>query len=328
MTAFGEMPDGTRVDRVAISGGGLTAHVLTYGSVVQDLRLEGHSEPLVLGFETFAPYLTHSPYFGATAGRCANRIRDGHVELNGVTYQLDCNFLGKHSLHGGAISMGKRVWRLDSITSESVTLSITLEDGEMGYPGKLDAKVTYTLLPSGVFDIQMTATTDAPTLCNLAHHSYFNLGGDTISDHLLQVEADHYLPVDEELIPTGEIATVAGTRFDFRHPTSVGAARMVDHNYCCYAERGDLRRLARLFNPSSGVTMDVVSTEPGLQVYDGAKIDIDLKGLMGKGMRAHAGIALEPQIWPDANHHPSFFQAVLNPGETYHQHTQYRFSKG
>jgi aldose 1-epimerase len=328
MTTFGKMPDGTPVERVTISGGGLTAHVLTYGSVVQDLRLEGHSKPLVLGFETFAPYLTHSPYFGATAGRCANRIRDGHVELNGVAYQLDCNFLGKHSLHGGAISMGKRVWSVEHLASDSVMLSIRLEDGEMGYPGNLTAHVTYSLLPDGVFDVKMSATTDATTLCNMAHHSYFNLGEDNISDHLLQVEADQYLPVDEELIPTGEIASVAGTRFDFRQPNPVSQARLVDHNFCCASQKCSLRRIATLSSAAGGVTMEVHSTEPGLQVYDGAKINIDLAGLSGQEMRAHSGIALEPQIWPDANHHKTFPQAVLTPDETYQQHTQYRFSKG
>lgn len=328
MTAFGVMPDGKPVERVTIFGGGLTANVMTYGTVVQDLRLEGHATPLVLGFETFEPYLTHSPYFGATAGRCANRIRDGHLEIDGKSYQLDRNFLGKHSLHGGGVSMGKRVWQLDKVASDSVTLSITLDDGEMGFPGNLNANVTYTLLPSGVFDIQMTATTDAPTLCNMAHHSYFNLGDDTVSDHVLQIEAENYLPVDDELIPTGEVAPVEGTRFDFRTPAAVAKARPVDHNFCCFSAKGDLRRLATLSSPSSGVSMEIHSTEPGLQVYDGAKIDIEREGLMGKKMTAHAGIALEPQIWPDANHHAQFPQADLSPGQTYHQQTQYKFSKG
>lgn len=328
MTVFGTMPDGTPVERVTLSGGGLTANVLTYGTVVQDLRLEGHQHSLVLGFETFDPYLSHSPYFGATAGRCANRIRDGHLELNGKTYQLDLNFLAKHSLHGGAVSMGKRVWTLESASSDSATFSIQLEDGEMGFPGNLSASVTYSLLPDGIFDVRMSASTDAPTLCNMAHHSYFNLGSETVSDHLLQVEAESYLPVDDELIPTGEIASVFGTRFDFQGPTPVKAASPVDHNYCCFAEKGALRRVATLYSGTSGVSMDVLSTEPGLQIYDGAKIDIAPEGLDGMKMRAHAGIAIEPQIWPDANHNPEFPQAVLNPDETYEQHTQYRFSKG
>jgi aldose 1-epimerase len=327
MTRFGEMPDGTPVERVTIRGGGLTAKVLSYGAVIQDLRLDGHEAPLVLGFDTFAPYLTHSPYFGATAGRCANRIRDGHLELDGVTYQLDRNFLGKHLLHGGAKGVGKRLWRVAETGPDRVTLAITQDDGDMGFPGRLDASVTFALLDRGVLDIRMAAETDAPTLCNLAHHSYFTLGGATISDHRLRVDAETYLPVDDELIPTGEERAVAGTRFDFRTPAPVGQAHPVDHNFCLSRERRPLRPVARLENPATGLAMDLHTTEPGLQVYDGAKINIDLPGLTGQPMRAHAGIALEPQIWPDANHHAGFPQAVLRPGEHYAQQTQYIFTR-
>ncbi len=328
MTGFGEMPDGAVVERVTLRGGGLTMNVLTYGAVVQDLRMDGHDAPLVLGFDSFAPYLTHSPYFGATAGRCANRIRDGHLELDGRTFQLDRNFLGKHSLHGGAVSMGKRLWQIETRADDRVTLSITLEDGEMGFPGRLRALVHFTLLPGGVFDVVMEAETEAPTLCNLAHHSYFNLNGaGAVSDHLLQVTAESFLPVDDELIPTGEVRAVAGTGFDFRAPRPVSQARPVDHNFCLSRTRTALRPVARLESPLSGVSMLLKSTEPGLQVYDGAKIDIDVPGLAGQPMRAHEGIALEPQIWPDANHHSGFPQAVLRPGIPYRQHTQYIFSK-
>ncbi len=328
MNNFGEMPDGTKIERFTISGGGLTANVLTYGAVVQDLRLQGYDAPLVLGFEDFAPYLSHSPYFGATVGRCANRIRDGHLELDGKTYQLDKNFIGKHILHGGSVGIGKRVWDVKEITENSVVLSITLDDGEMGFPGQLRATVTYSLLPGGVFDVVMNAETDAPTLCNLAHHSYFNLGGDAISDHLLSIEADGYLPVDNELIPTGEVRAVAGTGFDFRKPAPVSQAFPLDHNFCLSDRRGELRSVARLVNPDSGLSMEIKTTEPGLQVYDGENINVDLPGLNGKPMGPHSGIALEPQIWPDANHHDTFQQAVLRPGERYEQHTQYIFSKG
>jgi aldose 1-epimerase len=327
MSPFGTLPDGSPVERVTLRGGGLSANVLSYGTVVQDLRLDGHDAPLVLGFDSFAPYLTHSPYFGATAGRCANRIRDGHLELDGQTYQLDRNFLGKHMLHGGARSMGKRLWQFESVSENRVSLTITLEDGEMGFPGRLEARVTYTLMPGGVFDVRMEAETDAPTLCNLAHHSYFNLGGDTVSEHLLTIRADHYLPVDDELIPTGEVRSLEGSRFDFRTPCPVAQARAVDHNFCLSQSREDLRPVAWLRHPANGLTMELRSTEPGLQVYDGTKIDIDLPGLGGMAMRAHSGIALEPQIWPDANHHAHFPQAILRPGERYRQHTQYVFSK-
>lgn len=328
MTTVGQLPDGTPVQRITIAGGGLTAQVLTYGAVIQDLRLEGHAPPLVLGFPEFEPYLTHSPYFGATAGRCANRIRDGHLELDGKSYQLDRNFLGKHMLHGGIAGIGKRVWRIESASPDSVTLGITLDDGDMGFPGLLEVRVTCRLMPGGILDFVMQANADAPTLCNLAHHSYFNLGaGPNISDHQLRIAADHYLPVDAELIPTGEIRAVAGTPFDFQQSQPVAQAHPLDHNFCLSGTRVPLRPVAWLQCPASGVMMELRTTEPGLQVYDGAKVDIDLPGLMGQPMRSHAGIAMEPQVWPDANHHAAFPQAILRPAESYHQHTQYIFTR-
>ncbi len=323
------MPDGTAVQRVRLEGGGLTAHVLTYGAVLQDLRLAGHSAPLVLGFGEFAPYLTHSPYFGATAGRFANRIRDGHLELEGETYQLDRNFIGKHTLHGGADSTGKRLWDVEDRTAKSVTLKIVLPDGHMGFPGELTARVVFSLLEGGVFDIRMSAETDKTTICSLAHHSYFKLDDSpTISEHMLQIDAARYTPVDAELIPTGEVPAVDGTPFDFRVPAAVKQVHTVDHNFCISDARQTVRSVATLRSAASGVTMACHTTEPGLQVYDGAHIDIDLPGLDGRSMGAYAGLAMEPQVWPDAHHHKHFPQAVLRPGETYNQHTQFVFSKG
>ncbi len=328
MEIVGQMPNGHPVQRVTLTGGGLTAHFLTYGCVLQDLRLEGHASPLVLGFDTFSHYLTRSPYFGAIAGRCANRIRGGHVEIEGRTYQLDRNFLNKHTLHGGATSMGKRLWRVVDVQTNSAALAITLDDGEMGFPGQLDVCVTFTLLARGVMDIRMQATTSATTLCNLAHHSYFNLdGGATISTHKLQIAAERYIPVDVELIPTGEVRDVDGTGFDFRQPKQVSQAHPLDHNFCLSLQRERLRPVAWLSSPLSGVTMECRTTEPGLQVYDGSKIEIEIPGLSASPMGACSGLAIEPQIWPDANHHPHFPQAVLRPGETYDQQTQFVFLK-
>lgn len=333
MTAFGTLADGSPVERFSLTGGGLSAQVLTYGAVLQDLRLDGHPAPLVLGFPEFAPYLDRSPYFGATAGRCANRIRDGHLSLEGQSYQLNTNFMGKHCLHGGAASFGKRLWQLAEQEAQRLILRLHSPDGDMGFPGALDAELQFSLLDGGVLDIVMTATCKAPTLCNLAHHSYFVLDDSgSVQDHLLQVDAEHYLPVDGELIPTGAQAPVAGTRYDFRSPASVGQApagtpELLDHNFCLAQDRQALRKVARLTSRRSGVSMELRTTEPGLQVYDGAKVNIDTPGLAGQPMRAHAGIALEPQIWPDANHHPSFAQAVLRPGEVYRQHSQFIFTK-
>lgn len=328
---FGTMPDGTPVQRVAIAGGGLTARVLTWGAVLQDLRIDGHAPSLVLGLNTLDHYIAHTRYFGATAGRCANRIRDGRFNLDGADYQLDRNFLGKHHLHGGSAGIGKRVWDIESLGTDSVTLSIALADGEMGYPGAMQIRQTFSLPGDGTFDITMEAETDAPTLCNLAHHSYFNLDGtDTILGHDLMIAAQHYLPVDDELIPTGEIAPVAGTPLDFRRPTLLAtpcAAQVVDLNFCLSDARRDATRAATLRAPTSGITMDVITTEPGLQVYDGAGLDVPVPGLDGRGIGAHAGIALEPQVWPDAINHAEFPQAVLRPGETYRQHMQYVFRR-
>ena len=328
MEHFGNLPNGAPVHRITIQGGGLTAHLLTYGAVLQDLRLEGHGSPLVLGFEKFAPYVTDSPYFGAIVGRCANRVRDGHLELDGKAYQLDRNFLGKHMLHGGALNMGKRLWQVQSAETDRAALAISLADGEMGFPGNLEVRVEFSLLPGGIFDIVMTATTDATTLCNLAHHSYFNLdGGATISEHILRVAAKKYLPVNTELIPTGAQSDVTDTCFDFRDFRRVGQAHSVDHNFCLTKGRSaDPHPVAWLRSELSGVEMQCRTTEAGLQVYDGAKIDIDKPGLGNQTMKALSGLALEPQIWPDANHHDDFGQAVLRPGETYRQHTQFIFS--
>ncbi len=328
MEIFGTMPDGTPVHRMRLQSGQLQAQFLSFGAVLQDLRLDGHLDPLVLGFQTFAPYLTHSPYFGAIAGRCANRIRDGHFELDGETHQLDRNFLGKHTLHGGAAGTGKKVWQIECATTDSVAFSISLADGEMGFPGTLEARVVYSLGSEATLDVKMEATTDAPTLCNLAHHSYFTLDGTgSIANHLLQIDADSYLPVDEELIPTGEICGVAGTRCDFRSPRPVADGGPLDHNFCLSSNRQEIRKVARLTSLDSGGSMDVSTTEPGLQIYDGSRIDVDIAGLAGLPMSNRAGIAMEPQIWPDANHHNGFPSAVLRPGETYRQHTQFAFSK-
>lgn len=329
---FGKTSSGETVHRHTIRGGGLTAHVMTWGAVIQDLRLEGHQPPLVLGFEAFESYPAHSRYFGATAGRCANRIRDGRFTIDGKTFQVDRNFLGKHHLHGGSAGIGKRVWQAEAVATDRIKLSITCEDGDMGYPGRLVITQTIALLDGGVLDIVLEAQTDAPTLCNLAHHSYFNLDGTPdILGHELRVAAEHYLPVDEELIPTGEVRPVEGTGFDFRRARTLAEAtrdQRIDHNFCLSQDRRVLREVARLDAPASGVSMTVRTTEPGIQVYDGAPLDVPVPGLEGRTMKTHAGIAMEPQTWPDAINHPDWFQPLLRPGETYRQHTQYAFAKG
>lgn len=332
MEIFGETPDGGPVYRLTLTGGGLTVRLLTWGAVLQDLRLDGHAAPLVLGFDSFAPYLTHSPHFGATAGRCANRIRDGRFTLDGQEFQLDRNTPFGHSLHGGAVGMGKRLWQVAGHGEGWAELAIELADGDMGFPGRLRARARFSLAPGGVLDIHYSAESDRATLCNLAHHSYFALDDSgSILDHRLRLAADAFLPTDEGLIPTGEQRPIAGTPYDLRAGASIreaNAGGAMDCNFCLGPARTALREVGRLESPASGIAMAIRTTEPGLQVYDCARVDIPLPGLDGRRYGAFAGLALEPQVWPDAIHHPDWAQPVLRPGETYRQHTQFAFTRG
>lgn len=333
---FGTTEDGKAVHRFAIAGGGLTAQVMTWGAAILDLRLDGHQPPLVLGFDAFADYPVHSPYFGAIAGRHANRIRDGRFMIDGQRYQADTNFLGKHTLHGGAKGTGKRIWQLEERGPDSVTLRLADPAGWMGFPGALDMSCTYRVKHGGTLAVELCATTDAPTLCNLAQHSYFNLddgGADDILDHRLMLNASAYLPVDDEMIPTGVVQPVESTPFDFMLARPIrmdegGGQVAYDHNFCLAAARGDLRQAAWAQGSASGVEMEVWTTEPGIQFYAGHKVAREKPGLGGRRYGVHAGFCLEPQIWPDSPNHPYFPQAILRPGETYRQVTEYRFRLG
>ncbi len=325
---FGKMPDGSAVTRHEITSGDLSVHVLSYGAIVQDARLAGHDAPLVLGFEEFAPYLTDSPFFGALVGRCGNRIGYGRFTLDGRDYQLDIN-QGAHHLHGGSLGIGKRNWTVEEHTTASVTLGLGLADGEMGYPGAMHIRARYSCLPGAVLELDITAETDAPTLCNIAHHSYWNLDGTpTTADHLMQMDASRMTEVSAEFIPTGRALDVTGTRYDFRVERPIADRQFIDHNLCFSDTRQPLRRVGHLRSHRSGVQMELRTTEPGLQVYDGYKLDVAVPGLEGRRYGANAGVALEPQLWPDAINHDSFPNAVLRPDERYHQQTQFAFSKG
>jgi len=333
---FGTTADGEAVQRFTLSGGGLSAKIMNWGAVLQDMRLADHDAPLVLGFEDFDDYPAHSPYFGAIAGRYANRIGGGRFAINGERYQVDKNFLGKHLLHGGSKGFGKRVWDVALHGADFVTLTLHSAAGDMGFPGAIDVTCTYRLKIPGALSIELTATTDEPTLCNLAHHSYFNLedgGSGDVLDHRLMVSAGAYLPVDDELIPTGVVQPVDGTAFDFRqarpirHQTA-GEQTLYDHNFCLAAHRGGLKQAVWAQAPTSGVEMEVWTTEPGVQFYAGAKVAREQDGLGGRRYGAGAGFCMEPQVWPDSPNRPYFPQAVLWPGEIYRQTTEYRFRKG
>lgn len=326
---FGEDRDGTGVLRIHLAGGGLSAGVLTWGAVVQDLRLDGHQPPLVLGFDRFDPYPAHSPYFGAIVGRYANRIADARFELDGAAHRLDANFLGRHILHGGSHGIGRRHWAIADAGTSHAVLVCEDGDGEMGFPGNCRHTCSYTLKEGGVLQIALTSMTDAPTVASLAPHSYFILddSGDSRS-HVLQIDADYYLPVDGDLIPTGEIAPVDGTPFDFRRMRYPGEEGVIDHNFCLSRERRSLRRVAQLRSDLSGVTLDIATTEPGLQIYTGSKIATPVAGLTGPPYGAFAGMAIEPQNWPDAPNRADFPDPVLRPGEPLRQVSEFRFTSG
>ncbi len=333
MTAkpFGTMPDGTPVVAVTIAAGDLSATVITFGAVIQDIRLAGVGHPLVIGYDDVSLYLRNPHYFGAVAGRYANRIAGGRFVLDGATIQLSQNEDENH-LHGGADGFGTRVWTLLRQDASSVTLGLVDEDGSNGYPGRVTVELTYAIEAPATLRTSIRATTDAPTLVNLAQHSYFNLAGSgSILAHHLTIPAETYLPVDAGNIPTGEQKSVAGTTFDFRTPRAIGDREDVvfDHNFNVGTARSETPRLlARLTSPESGVTLDVLSTEPGVQFYDGYMIHTEGAGINGEVYGPNAGLCLEPQLFPDSPNRPEFASAVLRPGETYRQETLFTFSRG
>lgn len=330
---FGRTDDGEVVRRVRLRGGGLTASVMSWGATLQALQLDGHPHPLTLGFADFGDYPRHSPYFGQTPGRFANRIDGGRFAIDGVPYSLERNENGAHHLHGGSRGIGKRNWTLTETQENSALFSIVDPDGQCGFPGTCRITCRYALDGDGILSILYEAETDRPTLCNIAHHSYFNLdGAPTILDHRLWIDAEHYLPTREDQIPTGAIAPVAGTAFDFRQLRPIryeidGEQLCYDHNFCLSDRRSGKRLVARVESPLSGIAMDVLTSEPGLQFYSGFKITPSVPGLGDRPYGPFAGLCLETQLWPDAPNHPGFPSAVLRPGERYRHAVDYVFRR-
>jgi aldose 1-epimerase len=329
---FGKTDAGEAVHRVTLTGGGLTAKIMTWGAALQDLRLDGHDAPLTLGFPDFASYPLHSPYFGQTPGRIANRIDGGRFTLDGVAYQLQQNE-GKNHLHGGRIGLGKSVWAIDDLSADTIRLSATQADGAAGYPGNCSVSCTYTLRGDGMLSIAFESTTDRPTLCNITHHSYFNLDGSpTILDHEAMIAADAYLPTRLDLIPTGALAPVEGTPYDFREMRPIrcevdGSQVAYDNNFCLSRQRTGKRSVALVRSLHSGISLEVRTTEPGLQLYTAHKIKPTVPRLSGKTYGPFAGLCLETQAWPDAPNHRDFPSTVLRPGETLVQKTDYVFTR-
>lgn len=324
---FGQTRDGRPVQRVKISNGVLNANILTYGATLQDLRLDETGCPLVLGWSGLEGYLDSQAYFGGIVGRCANRLANGHYIVEGQVYRADQNFLGRHTLHGGAEGTDKLVWQIIDAQTDQVRLALTLPDGHMGFAGLLEVQATYSIEPPASLRLILSAQSHQTTLCNFAPHFYFNLdGSETICAHSLEIDADAYLPVDDNLIPTGEVRRVDQTDYDFRRSRVIGT-QAIDHNFCLSQERKTIRQVAKLASQDGSVSMVLSSTQPGLQIYSGALLsEGERVGLQQKPYERFAGIAMEPQGWPDAPNHSNFPSVVLQAGGNYVHETTYSFS--
>jgi aldose 1-epimerase len=346
--SFGELSDGRKIEAVELSNSsGVSARVMTLGATLQALSApdkQGKSADIVLGYRTAAEYLAKPQYFGVSVGRYANRIAKGKFTLDGKAYSLAVND-GPNHLHGGTKGFDKVVWQIDSTKSgspASVVLSYTSPDGEEGYPGTLKVTATYSLSDKNELTIDYRATTDKPTIVNITNHSYFNLAGEAgtadVLGQRLTLAADAFTPVDSTLIPTGEKKSVAGTPFDFRKPTLIGArvrdgrdeqmryGRGYDHNFVVNGAAGTMRLAARVEDPSSGRVMELLTTAPGVQFYSGNFLDGTSVGKSGRIYRQGDALCLEPQVFPDAPNQKDFPSARLDPGKTYSNSMILRFT--
>jgi aldose 1-epimerase len=341
---FGKTKEGEAVDLYTLTNKhGMVAKVATYGATLTELWVPdkaGQKADVVLGFDNIRDYQDKSPFFGATAGRIANRIAKGKFSIDGKEYQVAVNNPPNH-LHGGPKGFDKQIWRAepsDSGKGASVRFTYVSPDMDQGFPGKLTTHVTYTLTDDNELRIHYEATTDKDTIVNLTNHSYFNLhgsgSGKDILDHVLKLYADNYTPVDDTLIPTGEIKSVKGSIFDFTTPKPIGqdiektpgTPNGYDHNYVINGKAGDLRPAARVEDPDTGRVMEVRTDQPGVQFYTGNFLDGTITGIGGKPYPKHYAFCLETQHFPDSVNHPKFPTTLLKPGETFKSTTVFKFS--
>jgi aldose 1-epimerase len=343
---FGRTADGVSVELFTLTNAhGIEVRAITYGGIIVSLRTPdraGRLDDIVLGYDSLEGYLKSSPYFGAIVGRYGNRIAGGRFTLDGKTYRLAANN-GANHLHGGVKGFDKVVWQAAPLQNDSgvgVALTHVRPAGDEGYPGTLKATVTYTLNDRDELVVDYRATTDQPTPVNLTQHSYFNLaGGGDVLGHQLWIDADAFTPVDTTLIPTGAIAPVQGTPFDFRTPTAIGArisaddqqlrsGHGYDHNFVLKRDGAGLAHAARVFEPRSGRTLDLYTTELGLQFYSGNFLDGTITGKAGQVYRQRYGFCLETQHFPDSPNQPQFPSTILRPGQEYRSRTIYTLGVG
>jgi aldose 1-epimerase len=341
--SFGQTPDGRGVDLYTLTNtNGLRAKITNYGAILVSLEVpdrDGNLADITLGYDNLDDYVKRGAFFGATVGRYANRIGGAKFVLDGTEYKLAANN-GENHLHGGIKGFDKVVWKLDDLKAESnkavVKMSYISEDGEEGYPGNMACTVTYTLTEDNELKISYEAETDKTTVVNLTNHSYFNLAGQGTGDilgHELMLNADKYTPVDEGLIPTGEIRSVKDSPMDFTLPMSIGSRiKQVgdgyDHNYVLNSgpDLSGLALAARAYEPTSGRVMEIYTTEPGVQLYTGNFLDGSLTGKAGKVYKKHYAFCLETQHFPDSPNKPNFPSVVLLPGQKYTTVTVHKFS--
>ncbi len=344
-SSFGKLSDGQEIDLYTLTNTqGVEAQIMNFGAILVSLKVpdkNGNSENIVLGFDNLKDYVEDSPYFGATVGRFANRIAKGKFTLDGTEYSLATNNDPNH-LHGGTKGFDKAVWKADqagAVDGVALSLTYTSPDGEENYPGELRIEVIYTLTNANELIIQYRATSTKPTPVNLTNHSYFNLGGGSgdVLGHELTVNADRYLPTDNTLIPTGELASVEGTPLDFREAKTIGErigkiegdhfAGGYDHCFVLNKPSPDeLTLAARVRHAGSGRVLEIHTTEPALQFYTGNFLDGSLSGPGGVRYDKHTGFCLEAQEFPDAPNKPDFPSCILQPGETYSQETVHKFA--